>query len=139
MGSQGDERSQHWVDSAWAIECRSYSLQAVNATEAEITKGKLDVTGGRAELGREMGVSAMTWKKGQSGNPLGEKLAFKPFSEQLRIAVNAVDPKDPEHRKKLRRIAEKLTERALAGEGWAIHRVGWGWPKGALNEPVHGL
>lgn len=58
----------------------------------------------------------MPFKKGQSGNPAGNK---KEFEAALRVAVNdSVDGK-----KKLRVIAEKLVECALNGDAWAIQAV----------------
>lgn len=61
----------------------------------------------------------MTWKPGQTGNPRG-RLVEKSFADALRVAVNQVDAKGTN---KLRRIAEKLVEQAMAGEGWAIQQV----------------
>jgi uncharacterized protein DUF5681 len=61
----------------------------------------------------------MAWEKGKSGNP-GGRTKEKVFTEQLRIAVNTVDA---EGIKKLRRIADKLADCAVAGESWAIQQV----------------
>ena len=61
----------------------------------------------------------MTFVKGKSGNPLG-RLAEKAFTEALRAVSNQVDPKLK--RKNLFLIAEKLVEKALEGEGWAIQQ-----------------
>jgi hypothetical protein len=61
----------------------------------------------------------MAFKKGQSGNP-GGKWSEKAFAEALRVAVNVEqEPGKP----KLRAIADKLVEEALAGQGWAIQQV----------------
>src|SRR5262245_24702301 len=66
----------------------------------------------------------MPWKKGQSGNPLGRLPGEKQFTDQLRIVLaEPVDRKDPQSVRKMRRIAEKLAECAMNGEGWAICQV----------------
>ena len=66
----------------------------------------------------------MAWKKGQSGNPLGRLPGEKQFADQLRIVLaEPVDKNDPKSVRKLRRIAEKLVECAMKGEGWAISQV----------------
>src|SRR5262245_63471371 len=66
----------------------------------------------------------MSWKKGQSGNPLGRLPGEKQFADQLRIVLaEPVDKNDPKSVRKLRRIAEKLVECALNGEPWAIAQV----------------
>lgn len=62
----------------------------------------------------------MTWKSGQSGNPKGRPTSEKAFADALRIAVN--EPHETGV-KKIRAIADKLTECALNGEGWAIQQV----------------
>jgi hypothetical protein len=66
----------------------------------------------------------MPWKKGQSGNPLGRLPGEKQFADQLRIVLaEPVDKNDPKSVRKIRRIAEKLVECAMKGEGWAISQV----------------
>ena len=66
----------------------------------------------------------MAWKKGQSGNPLGRLPGEKQFADQLRIVLaEPVDKNDPQSVRKMRRIAEKLVECAMNGEGWAISQV----------------
>jgi hypothetical protein len=66
----------------------------------------------------------MSWKKGQSGNPLGRLPGEKQFADQLRIVLaEPVDKNDPKSVRKMRRIAEKLAECALNGEPWAIAQV----------------
>jgi hypothetical protein len=66
----------------------------------------------------------MPWKKGQSGNPLGRLPGEKQFADQLRIVLaEPVDKNDPQSVRKMRRIAEKLVECAMKGEGWAISQV----------------
>src|SRR5262245_25991760 len=64
----------------------------------------------------------MPWKKGQSGNPLGRLPGEKQFTDQLRIVL-AEPGNDPQSVRKMRRIAEKLAECAMNGEGWAICQV----------------
>jgi hypothetical protein len=66
----------------------------------------------------------MPWIKGKSGNPLGRLPGEKQFTDQLRIVLaEPVDRNDPQSVRKMRRIAEKLAECAMNGEGWAICRV----------------
>src|SRR5215472_7976275 len=66
----------------------------------------------------------MPWKKGQSGNPLGRLPGEKQFADQLRIVLaEPVDKNDPKSVRKIRRIAERLTECALNGDPWAIAQV----------------
>jgi len=62
----------------------------------------------------------MTWKKGQSGNQSGRP-AEKAFADAVRIAVTAEDPVTK--KRKLRMIAERLVDKALEGEAWAIAQV----------------
>jgi uncharacterized protein DUF5681 len=63
-------------------------------------------------------------EKGQSGNPLGRLPGEKQFADQLRIVLaEPVDKNDPKSVRKMRRIAEKLVECAMKGEGWAISQV----------------
>ena len=59
------------------------------------------------------------WQKGQSGNPHGRS-GEKAFADALRAVSNHVDPKTK--RKNLLLVAEKLVEKALEGEGWAIQQ-----------------
>ncbi len=61
----------------------------------------------------------MTWKPGQSGNPRG-RLAEKLFADAVRMAVNEDDGTG---QRKLRRIAEKLVDAAMGGQGWAIQQI----------------
>ena len=62
----------------------------------------------------------MPWKPGQSGNPRG-RLPDKLFADQLRMVLFEEDKVTG--RRKMRVIAEKLVEQAIAGEGWAIQQV----------------
>lgn len=62
----------------------------------------------------------MAWKKGESGNPAG-RTKDKPFAEALRIALAEDD--DVKKKRKLRVIADKLVDAAIAGEPWAIKEV----------------
>jgi hypothetical protein len=61
----------------------------------------------------------MVFVKGQSGNPGGQPKE-KQFEASLRMVANR---SEPDGVKKLTRIAEKLVECALDGEGWAIQQV----------------
>ena len=61
----------------------------------------------------------MPFAKGQSGNPGGQPKE-KQFEASLRMVANR---SEPDGVKKLTRIAEKLVECALDGEGWAIQQV----------------
>src|SRR5262249_4377582 len=70
-----------------------------------------------------LGLPAMGWTKGQSGNPLGRR-SEKEFAAQLRIVLaELVDENDPQSVRKMRRIAEKLVDWAMSGEPWAIAQV----------------
>jgi hypothetical protein len=51
---------------------------------------------------------------------MGRPLSEKSFANNLRIAVTADDRDGVQ---KLRKIAERLTESALAGEAWAIQMI----------------
>lgn len=62
----------------------------------------------------------MAWKKGQSGNPSGGP-KDKAFADAVRLVVNEDDPQTG--RLKLRRLAEKLYEEAMNGEGWAMCQI----------------
>lgn len=62
----------------------------------------------------------MAGVKGRSGTNKGKD---KAFADAVRIAVNRTDENDPEKRKKLNLLAEKLVEFALAGEGWAMQQI----------------
>lgn len=64
----------------------------------------------------------MAFQKGQSGNP-GGRSKEKAFADAVRLAVHRVDESDPEKRKKLILLAERLVELALAGEGWAMQQI----------------
>jgi hypothetical protein len=68
---------------------------------------------------KRLGLPAMAWTKGQSGNPLG-RASEKEFANALRAVSNQIDPKTK--RKNLLLVAEKLVEQAIAGEGWAIQQ-----------------
>jgi hypothetical protein len=60
----------------------------------------------------------------RSGNPIGRLPGEKQFADQLRIVLaEPVDKHDPQSVRKMRRIAEKLVECAMKGEGWAISQV----------------
>ena len=58
----------------------------------------------------------MPFKPGVSGNPSGAK-PEQPFKDALRRAVVQKDSK------LLRKVADKLVDQALAGEGWAIKEI----------------
>lgn len=62
----------------------------------------------------------MAWKKGESGNARGRP-KDKAFTEALRITLAEEDPKT--QKRKLRAIADKLVDCALAGDPWAIKEV----------------
>jgi hypothetical protein len=62
----------------------------------------------------------MPFAKGQSGNP-GGRVQDRPWLEALRVAVNETTP---EGRKRLRAIADKSVELALAGDMDAIREIG---------------
>jgi hypothetical protein len=64
----------------------------------------------------------MAFKKGISGNP-GGRSGEKIFTDALRLELNRIDPTDKEKRKKVNKLAEKLVECALDGEGWAFNMV----------------
>src|SRR3954463_2935369 len=61
----------------------------------------------------------MVFVPGKSGNPSGAQ-RDKQFEASLRLVANRTEPDGV---KKLTRIAEKLVECALDGEGWAIQQV----------------
>ena len=61
-------------------------------------------------------ASNMTWKKGESGNPLG-RAAEKPFADALRMEIKAAG----DNHQKLREIARKLLEKAADGDMQAIN------------------
>lgn len=65
----------------------------------------------------------MAFVKGKSGNPGGRSTKDKVFADAVRIAVNRAAKDDPEGRKKLMLLADKLVDFALAGEGWAMAQV----------------
>lgn len=61
----------------------------------------------------------MPFEKGKSGNPRGRP-KDKAFTDALRLVVNRTDS---DGLKKLNRLAEKLVENAMAGEGWAFQMI----------------
>lgn len=61
----------------------------------------------------------MAFQKGKSGNP-GGKPKDKAFADAVRVAVNR---EEPDGRKKLNALAEKLVDFAMAGEGWAMQQI----------------
>jgi hypothetical protein len=63
----------------------------------------------------------MPFVKGQSGNPLG-RASEKLLTDAIRIAALRVDPATK--KRKLQLIAEKLVEKAVGGDNWAIGQVG---------------
>jgi hypothetical protein len=63
----------------------------------------------------------MPWKKGESGNPQG-RTTEKMFTEALRMAV--LEDDHITGKRKMRLIAEKLCEKALGGDCWAIAYIG---------------
>lgn len=62
----------------------------------------------------------MAWQKGKSGNP-GGRSKDKDFADQVRLVVNENDPVTG--KRKLRRLAEKLYDEAMNGEGWAMCQI----------------
>ena len=63
----------------------------------------------------------MTWKKGQSGNPNG-RAKDKVWGDAIRIAVN--EAHEGGNGKKLRALADKLVDKALAGDMTAMKEIG---------------
>ena len=63
----------------------------------------------------------MPFMKGHSGNPEGRRVEPRPWQEALRLAVHDVTP---DGRQRLRAIAEKVVEQALAGDLGAIREIG---------------
>ena len=63
----------------------------------------------------------MPFMKGQSGNPEGRRVEPRPWQEALRLAVSDMTP---DGRQRLRAIAEKVVEQALAGDMEAIREIG---------------
>lgn len=61
----------------------------------------------------------MPFQKGQSGNPNGRPKSSKLFNDMLRLAINGADGDMAE----LRKIADKLVEKAVAGDIQAIKEV----------------
>jgi len=59
------------------------------------------------------------WQKGQSGNPTGAKPS--PWAEALRLCAQEVDVSG---RKRLRELAEKVFEMAIAGDMEAVKEIG---------------
>lgn len=64
----------------------------------------------------------MPFEKGNRANP-GGRPKDKAFADAVRLVVNRTHDADPEKRKKLMVLAEKLVECGLAGEPWAIQQV----------------
>lgn len=62
----------------------------------------------------------MAGVKGRSGT---NKAKDKVFADAVRVAVNRQHEGDPDGRKKLNVLAEKLVDFALAGEGWAMQQI----------------
>lgn len=62
----------------------------------------------------------MAWKRGQSGNPHGAS-KDKAFADAIRMVVSEDCPETG--KRKLRRLAERLYEEALKGEGWAMAQI----------------
>lgn len=60
----------------------------------------------------------MAGVKGRSGTNKGKD---KAFADAVRLVVQEVDPKSG--LKKLRRLAEKLYDEAMKGEGWAMCQI----------------
>ncbi len=63
----------------------------------------------------------MPFMKGHSGNPEGRRVEPRPWQEALRLAVSDTTP---DGRQRLRAIAEKVVEQALAGDMEAIREIG---------------
>ena len=61
----------------------------------------------------------MAGVKGRSGTNRGKD---KPYTDAIRLAVNAADTVTG--KRKLRLIAEKVVDLAVAGESWAVQQVG---------------
>ena len=56
--------------------------------------------------------------KGRSGTNKGQD---KAFAEAVRMVINESDPITG--KRKLRRLAEKLYDQAMKGEGWAMQQI----------------
>lgn len=62
----------------------------------------------------------MAGVKGRSGTNKGKD---KVFADAVRVAVNRLQDGDPDGRKKLAVLADKLVDFAMAGEGWAFQQI----------------
>jgi hypothetical protein len=80
--------------------------------EADDGLGQSDLLGIREAI--------MPFKKGQSGNP-GGRVNDKPFAEALRIVMAEEDP--VRKKRRLRVLAEKTYDEAMAGQGWAVQTI----------------
>jgi hypothetical protein len=70
----------------------------------------------------EMTMVGRPWPKGVSGNQGGHGSAtYREFTTALRIVVREIDPVT--RQRKLRRIAQKVVDEAMKGEGWACNMV----------------
>ena len=78
----------------------------------------------------------MPFVKGQSGNPLG-RASEKLLTDAIRIAALRVDPATK--KRKLQLIAEKLVDKAVEGDNWAIGQIGDrldGKPREYVEQPI---
>jgi hypothetical protein len=70
----------------------------------------------------EMTMVGRPWLKGVSGNQGGHGGGtYREFTTALRIVVREIDPVT--RQRKLRRIAQKVVDLAMEGEGWACCMV----------------
>lgn len=64
----------------------------------------------------------MAFQPGQSGNPSGRRKE-KPWRDALNLALNRVIEGDPQGRKKLQAVADRVVEEALNGDMRAAEEI----------------